>query len=490
MTINDNNLERAKFFFKEGLNYFENKKYKESEINFLESLKLIPDRISTIQNLINTYIVSDQNIKLKKLLEKYIHLKSKKEIQYGIAYDYFFDKNFSESIYICEKLIQDQEYQLSMMDLLASNFKKQKKFLEALKVYKKQLKEQKNYSIYYKIGVLFFDLGRVHKAYLYFLKSKNYKKDDDANLWNLSLCYLTKGNLELGFSLYEYRWKKKDFPKIKFQEIKSPKTIKDVKNKKILISDEQGLGDTIQFSRFVIDLLNYTKKITFVVNSKLAKLLSSLDKNIKVVDYESLKLDNFDYHISLCSLPKFLNINHKNNIKYKQLDITDEKKIEIKKNKINIGIAWSGNPDFPLDEYRSIRFNNLISLFNIKDVNFFKLSQNVRIEEFKDYNLLNNLFDLGNENLFNIAQVMKQLDIVVSSDTSIIHLAGILNIKSILLLNFNSDWRWFNDSKKTIWYPSVSIIKQEKFDSWENVFIELKNRIEKIPKKLHSHKGT
>ena len=75
---------------------------------------------------------------------------------------------------------------------------------------------------------------------------------------------------------------------------------------------------------------------------------------------------------------------------------------------------------------------------------------------------------------------MKELDLVVSSDTSIIHLAGILNVKSILLLNYNSEWRWFNDKKKTIWYPSVDIIKQKKFNSWDYVFLELKRRIEKI----------
>ena len=68
---------------------------------------------------------------------------------------------------------------------------------------------------------------------------------------------------------------------------------------------------------------------------------------------------------------------------------------------------------------------------------------------------------------------MNSLDLVISSDTSIIHLAGILNINSVLLLNYNSDWRWFDDSKSTIWYPSVKILKQNKFDDWTNVFVEL-----------------
>ncbi len=96
---------------------------------------------------------------------------------------------------------------------------------------------------------------------------------------------------------------------------------------------------------------------------------------------------------------------------------------------------------------------------------------------------ISNLFDLAII-LFEISKVMKELDLVISSDTSIIHLAGILNIKSILLLNYNSDWRWFDDKKKTIWYPSVEIIKQKTFNSWDNVFYELKKRIEKLTYKI------
>ena len=82
--------------------------------------------------------------------------------------------------------------------------------------------------------------------------------------------------------------------------------------------------------------------------------------------------------------------------------------------------------------------------------------------------------------MLEIAEYIKNLDLVISSDTSIIHLAGILNKKSILLLNYNSDWRWFDDNNKTIWYPSIDIIKQEKFDNWNEVFVKLENKIKKL----------
>ena len=481
---NKNNFEKAKEFFQQGLSNLQKENYEHAEVNFLESLKLVPNRLTTLNNLISVYIATEQKNKLKEILKSYHHLISENEIQYGLAFDQYFDQNYSKSIEICQKLITLDKFKYSIGDLMASNFKKKKLFLETLRMYKKKLKEKKDYLIYYNIGILFLDLGRTRKALYYFKKSENLKKDDNSNLWNLSLSYLTLGNLDKGFSLYEYRWlKKTDQPIKKFQNIKIPLSTEDIIDKNILISDEQGLGDTIQFSRFVIELLKFTKKITFVVNSKLVKLLSNLDKNIVVIDYKNLKINNFDYHLSLCSLPLFLKIKAVSDINYYPLTINNKNKICFEKNDINIGLSWSGNPNFHLDEYRSLSFENFKDILNIKGINFFKLSQNIRNEEFLNYNSFSNLFDFGNKSLFEISEVMRELDLVISSDTSIIHLAGILNIKSILLLNYNSDWRWFEDKKKTIWYPSVEIIKQNNFNSWDNVFYELKKKIEKLTHK-------
>ncbi len=476
-----NDFEKAKQLFQQGLNDLQDKNYDYAEEKLLECLKLVPNRISTLQNLIAIYIVTEQKNKLKEILNSHKHLINEHEIQYGFAFDQYFDKNYSKSIEICKKLINLENFKYSIIDLLASNFKKKKLFLQSLKIYKKKLKEKKDYLIYYNIGTLFLDLGRINKAIYYFKKSENLKKIDNSNLWNLSLCYLTLGNLDKGFELYEYRWLKKiNKPIKKFENIKTPLNTNEIINRNILISDEQGLGDTIQFSRFVIELLKYTKKITFVVNAKLVKLLSNLDKNIYVIEYNDLKTNDFDFHLSLCSLPVFLRIKDINDINYYPLNFDNNNKICFDKNNINIGLSWSGNPNFHLDEYRSIPFKNFKEILNIKRINFFKLSQNVRNQEFWDYHSFSNLFDFGDKSLFEVSGVMKELDLVISSDTSIIHLAGILNIKSILLLNYNSDWRWFHDKKKTVWYPSVEIIKQKTFNSWDYVFYKLKERIEKL----------
>ena len=480
--MNNKNLEEAKIFFTEGLKFLQEENYQEAEIKFIKSLDLSPGRLSIIHNLISIYINTDQKYKLKKLLENYKNLSEEKEILYGKAFSFYFENNYLDSIAACKKIVEFQEFKFSIQDLLASNFKKQKKFLDALKLYKQKLKEKKNHLVFYNIGLLFSELGRTRIAKYYFNKCREIKKDDHTNLFSLALCKLKLKDFENGFLLYENRFKKQNPIELKFQHIKSPNFLSEIKDKKILIWDEQGLGDTLQFSRFVIDLLKFTDQITFVVNSKLSQILSGLDKNILVKSYENLNSENFDYQIPLCSLPKYLNIKSTEEINFFSLKYKNkfDNHILLDDKKLNIGIAWSGNKEYFLDTYRSIPFKYFKNILNLKDINFFKLSKDLRDEDKDKFTLYPNLIDLSKRSLAEVSDYIKHLDLVISSDTSIIHLAGILNKKSILLLNYNSDWRWFDGINKTVWYPSVQVIKQNKFNSWNEVFIRLKKKLENL----------
>lgn len=480
--MNNKNLEEAKIFFTEGLKFLQEENYQEAEIKFIKSLDLSPSRLSIIHNLISIYINTNQKNKLKKLLENYKNLSEEKEILYGKAFSLYFENNYFDSINVCKKIVEFREFKFSIQDLLASNFKKQKKFLDALKIYKQKLKDTKSHLVFYNIGLLFSELGRTRIAEYYFNKCKEIKKDDYTNLHSLALCKLKLKDFENGFLLYENRFKKKNPLELKFQHIKSPKFLSEIKDKKILIWDEQGLGDTLQFSRFVIDLLKFTDQITFVVNSKLSQILSGLDKNILVKSYKNLNSENFDYQIPLCSLPKYLNIKSTEEINFFSLKYKNkfDNHMLLDDKKLNIGIAWSGNKEYFLDTYRSIPFKYFKNILNLKNINFFKLSKDLRDEDKDTFTLYPNLIDLSNRSLAEVSEYIIYLDLVISSDTSIIHLAGILNKKSILLLNYNSDWRWFDGINKTVWYPSVQVIKQNKFNSWNEVFIRLKKKLENL----------
>ena len=480
------NFEKAKLKFQEGIKLFDKKNYSSAEENFLNSLELAPNRLSVIGNLIKIYTLTKQEKKLDNILQKYHNFKNEKEIQFGQAFKYFFDQNFTKSIKICEKLIDKKDIRYAIQDLLASNYKKENNFLKALKIYKNKLLEQKNdYKIFYNIGCLLFELGKIHQANYHFKKSKNLNPNFADISWRQSLCALTLKDFKNGFLLYEDRWKRENHPNKKFDNIKSPNNISDIKDKKILIWDEQGLGDTINFSRFVIDTLKYTKEITFVVNKKLKDILSNLDKEIYVVDYENHNNINYDFQIALGSLPKLLNITTTDDIKFYRLFLP-KKNVQtdyIDNDKFNIGLAWSGNPNYPMDKYRSIPFAKFDKLLQFEKFNFYKLSKTDGNSVSINQKTYPNIFDYGEKSLFEIAEIIKKLDLVISADTSINHLAGILGVNSILLLNYNNDWRWFDDKEKNYWYPSVQIIKQKNFNSWNEVFENLIVKVEKIYKK-------
>ena len=484
--MNSKSLNQAKSRFLEGIKFFNEENYGLAEKNFLQSLNLAPKRLSVISNLIKIYIITKQIQKLDEILNKYRSLNNEKEILFGEAYSFFFKENFDQSIKICNQIVSNKDIKYPVQDLLASNFKRKGNFLEALKIYKSKLLENRNdYKIYYNIGCLLFELGKIHQANYHFIKSKNLNPKFADISWRQSLCALTLKDFKNGFLLYEDRWKRENHPNKKFDNIKSPKDISEIEDKKILIWDEQGLGDTINFSRFVIDILKFTKKVTFVVDKKLKDILSNLDTDINVVDYESLNEINYDFQIALGSLPKLLNILTTDDIKFYKLSLP-EKKIKkkfINNDKFNIGLAWSGNPNYPMDMYRSISFDKFDKLLQQKKFNFYKLSKTIIKSVLINSKTSSNIFDFGDKSLFEISEIIKELDLVISADTSINHLAGIIGVNSILLLNYNNYWTWFNDKSKNHWYPSVKIIKQKKFNSWDNVFENLIVEVEKLYKK-------
>ena len=211
------NFEIGKKKFEKGLSFLLEKKYREAEIEFIESLKYVPDRISTIKNLILIYIKTEDKKKISELLEKNKHLETTPELTFAKAYSNFFAGLYDEAIKLCELTIyKENDLEFEILGLLAICHKEKKFFLESLKIYKKSLlKFKKNYTTYSKIGNLFFELGRINKAKIYFEKCYNLKPADKVNLWNLSLCLLNQKKIKEGFRLYENRWALTSFEKKK-----------------------------------------------------------------------------------------------------------------------------------------------------------------------------------------------------------------------------------------------------------------------------------
>jgi len=476
-----NNFETAKKKFDSGLSFLLKEKYNEAEIEFLQSLKLIPDRISTIKNLILIYVKTENKKKLTDLIKKLTHLEQKNEIIFAKAYLKYFQEKYDDSIILCELIINklDKQLEYETLGLLARCYREKNFFLKALQVYRKSLlKFKRNPITYSKLGYLFLEIGKLKKAKIYFEKSKKLNPSDKINLWNLSFCLLKLKEIKNGFELYENRWAPFASPEKKYQNISQIDEIEDIKKKNLLIWSEQGLGDNLLFSRFIENIIKFTNKITLQVDGNL-EIFKFLFPNINVFESHKIDYKNFDYQIPICSLPYILGITKLEDLNLKKKNLKKKIKIknnfQVKKNKLNIGFSFYGNQDSPSAKHRTLNLNYFTDILKKKNLQFYNLSKGAKDSNLKEFDTFN-IIDLGNKNFFELAEIIKQMDIIISIDSALIHLAGVLDLDSYLLLNYNSDWRWFEDNKKTVWYPSVNIIKQNQFNKWDNVI----ENIEKI----------
>ena len=477
-------LKISKKFFLKGINYIKIKDFHKAEIYFLKSYELTPERFSIINNLLQIYIQSENVNKLESFLNK-IDNKFYSETDVIIAnlYLLFFKKEYN---YVFKKI-----------ENLKNNLKNNKKFLqfeirirnelhqyeEVENIYKKLIKlnpenisDKLNYCLFLK------KIGKNDLA-LKLLYQLLEAEPDETTLnkikYNISFIELRNKNFIKGFNFYNPRFETEfDYSISKIKELVSEDTLLK-ETKKIIIWGDQGYGDMINFFKYAIYIINkFNITINIVFPKKIYEIfLNNIDQRINLFLRSEIDLNKFNYQLRLSCIPKIVKNFDLKKINYKCLN-----KIEsdiILQNKIpNIGLCWSGSKIFNNKKLRDPPFKMFERLL-CKNIQFYKLQQSIDTTDKKIMDKFNNIIDLGDKNFKEIAKYMLKMDLIISSDTSIIHLAGALEVNSILLLNYSSDWRWFNENEKTFWYPSVRIIKQKAINSWASVFNDLDNFIEK-----------
>lgn len=310
------------------------------------------------------------------------------------------------------------------------------------------------------------------------------QKNNFEAFFGLSIIFLLLGNYKEGFKLYESRW---NLNKIKYDLPNKNRKIwlgeEDLNGKKILIRHEQGLGDTIQFSRYVEKFKNFNCEVFLEVQKPLFNLISTIGEDIKVFQSGSFKED-YDYHCPIMSLPLAFKTtietipSKKKYLKCDPIKIIKWSKILGKKSKPRIGLAWSGSKDNPADKYRSIKLEYFAQSLNEKyewislhkeyrDNEKTQLS-NFGIKDFSDYQL----------DFSETAAQIENLDLIVSVDTSIAHCAGAIGKKTIILIPYWPDWRWLLNTNKSPWYPSVELIRLQPRQKWQDVFLKLVKKID------------
>lgn len=298
--------------------------------------------------------------------------------------------------------------------------------------------------------------------------------------FNRSLAILQAGDTENGWAEYEWRLRRPD-GMIRCPSRQPRWSGEAATGQRILLWAEQGLGDTIQFSRFASIVAESCAAVFLFVPAILSSLMESID-GVTVVR-EGDPLPDHDLHCPLMSLPLILGPAKTKALRgsYLRPKLGGNGRWLSQLAKLpghRIGLYWQGNPHHPWDRHRSLRLEVLRPLLSVAEASFVALQQGPGREQSVDGPLFR--FSDEFQSISDLAEAMMGVDLVISVDTAAAHLAGALGRPVWVLLSQQSDWRWRQDEGVTDWYDSARIYRQQDLDNWSPL-------IERVLTDLRSH---
>lgn len=357
----------------------------------------------------------------------------------------------------------------------------------SLKYYKEALKiKASDIPTLENMAALVLSLGRRDEAKYYLNEVLQIDATRPGALFTLSLIMLLEGDWHDGWHLYEYRWDTPDFQKLcTGQIIKRWDRIEDVRNRTVLLVSEQGLGDTLQFCRYALLLANYGAQVTLLVQPNLKKIIQSLNNfplNNPINVLATSELDNginYDYWIPMLSAPYALMKDYANIPALDQYLFADAESIALARLRVpknglpNIGIVWSGSSKHKNDINRSIPFKKFASLIS-GSANFHILQTEIKEHDFSEVNDFMRSGKLISHSHYlrdfsDTAGLLGCMDLIISVDTSIVHLAGAMGLPTWLALPYSPDFRWLLDRKDTPWYSNIQLYRQPSYNDWDSV---------------------
>ncbi len=296
--------------------------------------------------------------------------------------------------------------------------------------------------------------------------------------WNKALALLLRGDIAQGFSYYESRHALATQGTWSFTQ---PMWSGDftLSGKTILLHSEQGLGDTIQFCRYVPMVVALGAKVILEVQKPLLGLLQNLDGVAQVVA-KGEQLPSFDYHCPLMSLPYALKTDN-TNVPAQQAYLTSTAAMRAKwreklgeKTLPRVGLVWSGNAAHKNDHNRSIALSVLVDQLP-PGYSYFSLQKEVRPADQTVLDTTPWIRHFGDElaDFTDTAALCELMDRVVCVDTSVAHLSAAFGRPTAILLPYLVDWRWMLDRSDSPWYPSVKLYRQEQIGNWDPALLQV-----------------
>ena len=361
------------------------------------------------------------------------------------------------------------------------------RFAEALADYERAIALKPAYAeAHGNRGVCLDELAWPDEALESFRAALALQPDHADTHWNLAVNRLRGGDLRAGWREAEWRWKSPGLG-LKPRDFDKPLWLGDrpIESKVLLVYNEQGLGDAIQFCRYIPLLAARGARVVLEISQPLQQLLGSMSGVAHCVA-KGEALPAFDFHCPLASLPLAFDTTLDtipSDVPYLAVPAgaRDWKPWLGAGRDLRIGLVWSGNPNHFNDHNRSIALKALAPLFDI-DAQFVSLQKGAREVDRETLRRRSDVLDAASllETFTDTAALVMQLDLIVSVDTSVAHLAGALGKPAFILLPYVADCRWLTSRADLPWYPSVRLFRQPETREWAPVVLALREALQRF----------
>jgi tetratricopeptide (TPR) repeat protein len=321
-------------------------------------------------------------------------------------------------------------------------------------------------------------LGRTEEAISRLQKAMAFQPDSPDLHWNLSLAALQHGDYATGWAEYEWRWKMPTFADFDRHFTQPRWQGEPLDGRTLLIHTEQGFGDNIQFCRYVSKIAKSGGRVVLECRAELKHLFESLegaDECIALGD----ALPEFDCHAPLMSLPHIFCTTLDTvptAVPYLSApaDTVGDSRIAEAEG-FKVGLVWAGSPTRVDNHKRSLAFSGLAPLFDVPGVAFFSLQVGPESEQFvatAEHWLATDLSDNLND-FADTATAVAELDLIISVDTAVLHLAGALGKPAWGLMSRPTGFLWMDEGTHSVWYPTLRLFRQPARGDWQTVMSEV-----------------
>jgi tetratricopeptide (TPR) repeat protein len=351
----------------------------------------------------------------------------------------------------------------------------------AIESYRKAIELESDFAeAHYNLANALRELGQLEEAIRHYERAIRIRSDYAAAHWNYSLALLLAGRLAEGWKEYAWRWK--DSGRVTMYPHRHDKARWDgssFEGKRLLVHYEQGFGDTIQFVRYLPMVKARGGAVILEERKPLIELLGQLDcvDEFIVTSVKNAPAVGYDFHVSLMDLPEIFGTTLETipaSVPYLRADL---RKVEywrgrLSKGDFKVGIVWAGSATYGNDRQRSCPLELFKPVSQVPGVRLYGLQKDLAALQADVLFDKMGLINLADEfdNFADTAAVIENMDLVISVDTSVAHLAGAMGKAIWTLLPFSPDWRWMLNREDSAWYPTMRLFRQDERGEWQSVF--------------------